>query len=82
MTDLDTKKLQQAYPEVPEGFHNTVTETLDGLGNIKLVQKSKNNKRKIIAICVSGHFPAWETLFPAIDMVTPAGVEPAFRDLV
>lgn len=54
MTDLDTKKLKQAYPEVPESFHNTVTETLDSLGSVRLVQKNKSsNRKKIIAFCVA-----------------------------
>lgn len=46
MTDLDTKKLQQAYPEVPEGFHNTVTETLDSLGNKNSFRKAKTTKER------------------------------------
>ena len=48
MTDLDTNKLQKAYPEVPESFHNTVTETLDSLGMVKPVQKNKSNRKKLV----------------------------------
>ena len=50
MKDNINEKLNKLYPEVPESFHNKVTETLEGLDEHKDIPIRKHNRGLKIAV--------------------------------
>ena len=54
MKDNYSEKLNKIYPEVPESFHNTVTDTLKGLDKKKPIPIKMHSKGlKVIAACAA-----------------------------